>query len=152
MQYSAWSGGSSLLSSSGKMYGCKRGLSVGDSSGISERRYIHWSCVPQDRTNLVTGKNAEAIDHLFGRVGVRGLAGHEVEERIEVHVTGVIWINNSQDALEVDVALPVLPNGVAQRHKAGLEFVRSQPPCSILVEVIETAAEFVELFLRDTLQ
>lgn len=68
-----------------------------------------------------------------------------------MHVTRVIRIDDGQDTLEVDVTLPVLSNRVAQRHQARLEFVRSQSARSILVEVIETATEFVKLLLRDTL-
>lgn len=110
------------------------------------------SRVSAKRTNLISGEDAETVDHLFGRVGVRRFACHEVQERIEVHVTGVVWIDDSQDTLEVDVTLPVFSDGVAQGHEARLEFIGSQSTRSVLVKVIETATEFVELFLRDALR
>jgi len=101
---------------------------------------------------LVTSKNAEAVDDLFCRVGVGGFARHEIEEGVEMNIARIVGINNGQNTLEVNVALPVLSDGVTQRHEARFKLVRCQSPCPILVEVIETAAEFIQLFLGDPLK
>lgn len=101
---------------------------------------------------LVASENAEAVDDLFRRIGVGGLARHEIEEGVEVNVARIVGIDDGQDTLEVDVALPVLSDGVSQRHEAGFKLVRCQSACPVLVEVIETAAEFIQLFLGDALK
>lgn len=101
---------------------------------------------------LVTSENAEAVDDLFCRVGVGGFARHEIEESIEMNIARIVGINNGQNTLEVNVALPVLSDRVTQRYEARFKLVRCQSPCSILIEVIETAAEFIQLFLGDALQ
>ena len=44
--------------------------------------------------------------------------------------------------------LSILANAVAQANKARLELIRSQAANSVLVEVVEAAAELVELLLN----
>lgn len=44
--------------------------------------------------------------------------------------------------------LSILANAVAQANKARLELIRSQAANSVLVEVVEAAAELVELLLK----
>ena len=45
---------------------------------------------------------------MFCGVGVGGFAGHEVEEGVEEDVAAVVGVDDSHDALEVDLALLVL--------------------------------------------
>lgn len=103
-------------------------------------------------SHLVASEDTEAVDHLFRRVGVGGLARHEVQEGVEVHIARIVRIDDGQDSLEVDVALPVLADGVAQGDEAGLELVRCQFARPVLVEVIEAAAELAQLLLGDALK
>lgn len=42
---------------------------------------------------------------MFGRVGVSGFAGHEIEEGIEVDVSSAVGVDNGQYPLEIDLAL-----------------------------------------------
>jgi hypothetical protein len=95
MQYSAWSGGSSLLNSSGMMYGCNYFTQLESTPNSSD----------QENSHLVGGKNSEGVDDLFGSIGVGGFPSHEVKEGIEVHKTSRVRINSSQDALEVNFTL-----------------------------------------------
>lgn len=67
---------------------------------------------------LVTSQNAEAVNDLLGSIGICRLSGHEVEEGIELHVAGIVGVDYGEYALEVDVALPVLADRVAERHQA----------------------------------
>ena len=108
----------------------------------------------RDRRGVTTptsrGKGFSA--HLFGRVRVGGLAGHEVEEGVEEDESGVVGVDDGADALEVDVALLVLAERVAEADQTRLELVGLEMAGAVLVEVVERAAELVELLLRDTLR
>lgn len=101
---------------------------------------------------LIASKNAETIDDLFCCVSIGGFACHEIKEGIEVHIAWIVGINDGQDSLEIDVALSILSNRVSQRHKARFKLIRCQSARPILIKVIETAAEFIQLFLSDTLK
>lgn len=103
------------------------------------------------RTHLVGCQDSEGVDDLFGSVGVGALAGHEVEEGVEVHIASIVGIDDGQDALEVHVALSVLADRIAQRDEARLELLGRQAAGAVLVEVIEAAAELVQLLLADAL-
>ena len=43
--------------------------------------------------------------YLLCSIDVRRLAGHEIEERVELDVAGVVGVHNRQDALEVRITL-----------------------------------------------
>lgn len=101
---------------------------------------------------LVTSQDTEAVDDLFGSVGVCRLASHEVEESVELYVAGVVGVHDGKNTLEVDVALPVLADRVAEWHQAGLEFFWGESARSVLVEVVEAASELAQLFLRYSLE
>ena len=58
--------------------------------------------------HLVCGQDPEGVDDLFGSVDVGGLARHEVEEAVELHVARRVGVDDGQNALEVDLPLPVL--------------------------------------------
>jgi len=73
---------------------------------------------------LITSENTETIDDLFCRVSIGGFTCHEVEESIKVHIARIVGIDNGQDSLEVNVALPILSNRVSQRHEARFKLVR----------------------------
>lgn len=88
---------------------------------------------------------------MFGSVGIGALAGHEVEEGVEVHVASVVGIDDGEDALEVQITLAILANRVAQRDQARLELLGRQSAGAVLVEVVEAAAEFVQLLLANAL-
>ena len=90
------------------------------------------------------------MDYLFCSVRVGGFAGHKVEEGVEEDVAAVVGVDDSHDALEVDVALLVLAQRVAQTHQTRLVLVRFQMTHAVLVKVVERAAEFVQLLLRDS--
>jgi len=88
---------------------------------------IRWQFSPQlvsQNVWLVTGENTEAIDDLFGGVGVGGFACHKVEEGVEVNVSGAVGIDDRENTLEVDVALSILADRVSQRNETRLELVR----------------------------
>lgn len=101
---------------------------------------------------LVASKNAETVDDLFRRVGVGRFARHEIEESVEVNVARIVGIDDGQNTLEVNVALPVLSDGVTQRYEAGFKLVWCQSARPVFVEMIETATEFIQLFLGDALK
>lgn len=88
--------------------------------------------------------------YLFGSVGVGRLSGHEVEEGVEEDEAAVVGIHDGHDALEIDVALLVLAERVAQADEARFELVGFQVANAVLVEVVERASEFVQLLLRDS--
>lgn len=87
--------------------------------------------------------------YLFGSIRVGGFASHKVEEGIKEDVAAVVGIHDGHDALEVNVSLLVLAQRVAQADEARFEFVRLQMARAVLVKVVERAAEFVQLLLRD---
>ena len=72
---------------------------------------------------LVRRQDAEGVDDLLGGVDVGRLASHEVEEAVELNVSTGIGVNNGENALEVNFALLVLANTVAQRDQAVLELL-----------------------------
>lgn len=117
---------------------------------------LFWSLVrilrKVEYSYLVASKNAEAVDDLFRCVSVGGFACHEVKEGVKVYVTRIVRINDGQNSLEVNVALPVLSDRVTQRHKTRFELVRCQSACPVLVEVVETTAEFIQLLLGNALK
>merc|ERR1719295_311741 len=96
-------------------------------------------------------KDSEGVDDLFRGVDVRGLASHEVKEAVELDVSAGIGVDDGQDTLEVDLALLVLTDAVAQRDQAVLEFLGVETAGSRFVKVVEGSAEFVKLFLCDSL-
>ena len=75
---------------------------------------------------LVGGEDPEGVDDLLGGVHVRGLAGHEVEEAVELNVTAGVGVNDGQNSLEVNLTLLVLSYAVAKRNQTVLEFLRIQ--------------------------
>ena len=75
---------------------------------------------------FVSGQNPEGIDNLFCGVHVGGLAGHEVEEAVELNVTAGVGVNDGQNSLEVNLTLLVLSYAVAKRNQTVLEFLRIQ--------------------------
>ena len=85
-------------------------------------------------------------------VYIRGLSGHEIKEAIELHVAGVVGVDDGQDSLEVDFTLLVLAHGVAETDQAGLELVGGQASGPRLVEVVERGTELVQLLLSDALE
>ena len=68
-------------------------------------------------TNLVCGQYPEGVDDLFGSVDVGGLARHEVEEAVELHVARCVRVDDREDALEIDLSL----GGKERRRKDGIE-------------------------------
>lgn len=66
---------------------------------------------------LIGSKNTETVDYLFSCISISALPCHKVQEGIEVNVPSAVWIDNSQNSLEVDVTLTVLANRVTERHK-----------------------------------
>ena len=92
----------------------------------------------------------QRVVYLFGSVGVGRLSGHEIEEGVEEDEAAVVRIDDGHDALEVDVALLVLAERVAQADEARFELVGLQVANAVLVEVIERASEFVQLLLCDS--
>lgn len=84
-------------------------------------------CLTLATTHLVPSQDPEGVNDLFCRVGVHILPRHEVQEGVELDVAGGVGIHDAADALEVNLALPVLADGVAQRDEARLELIRSQP-------------------------
>ena len=54
---------------------------------------------------LVTGKNSKWIYDLLCSISVRALSGHEVEEGVEMNITSIVWIDNSQNSLKIDFTL-----------------------------------------------
>lgn len=114
---------------------------------------VYTVCTGQKRcAHLITGQYAEAVNDLLGSISIRALPRHEVQECIEMHVSGVVRIHGRQYPLEVDLPLPVLADRVAQRHQARLELVRRQAAGPVLVKVVERRPELVELLLRDALR
>lgn len=79
------------------------------------------------RTHLVTSEDPEGVDDLLSSVRVHVLTGHEVEEGIELDEAGGVGVNDGYDALEVNLTLAVLTNGVTQGDQARLELIRCQP-------------------------
>ena len=75
---------------------------------------------------LVRGQDPEAVDDLLGGVHVGGLARHEVQEAVELHVAAGVGVHNGEDALEVDLSLLVLAHAVAQGYQAVLELLGIQ--------------------------
>ena len=75
---------------------------------------------------LVGGQDPEAVDDLLGGVHVGGLPGHEVKEAVELDVAAGVGVHDGEDTLEVDLALLVLTNIVAQRYQAVLELLGIQ--------------------------
>ena len=63
----------------------------------------------------------------------------------------VVRVHHGQDALEVQLALPVLAQAVAHRDEAALELVPVEAARARLVEVVERGAVFVQLLLADAL-
>ena len=57
------------------------------------------------KEDLVSSKDSERLDDLLGRVAVRVLTSHEVEERVKGHVAETIRIDCSENALKVSLAL-----------------------------------------------
>ena len=100
---------------------------------------------------LVGGEDPEGVDDLLGCVNVCGLAGHKVEEAVELNVTGGVGVDNGEDALEVDLSLLVLSHTVSKRNQTVLELLGIQSPSLALVEVVEACPELVQLFLCDAL-
>ena len=58
---------------------------------------------------------------MLGGVHIRGLARHKVQEAVELDKAGRVGVDDGEDALEVDLALLVLPDGVAEGDEAVLE-------------------------------
>lgn len=85
---------------------------------IQQRNCFKHFCLKYDCTGtyLVTSQYAEAVNDLLGSIRICALPCHEVQEGIEVHESGVVWINGGQDPLEVDFSLSVLADRVAQRY------------------------------------
>ena len=54
---------------------------------------------------LVASQNAEWFDDLLGGIVVGGLTSHELNKWTESDLTSAGWINNSQNALELGLAL-----------------------------------------------
>ena len=88
--------------------------------------------------------------NLFGRIGVGRFASHEIEEGIKKDVAAVVRIDDSHNALEVDIALLVLSERITQTDQTRLVLVGFQVANAVLVKVVERASEFVQLLLRDT--
>ena len=63
---------------------------------------------------------------MLGGVNIRGFAGHEVKEAVELDVATGVGVDDGEDALEVDLALLVLANAVAKRYSAVLELLGIQ--------------------------
>ena len=77
-------------------------------------------------THLIASQDPERVDNLLSCVRVDVLASHKVEEGVELYEAGAVGVHDGDDALEVDVALLVLADGVPQGDQAGLELVRVQ--------------------------
>ena len=75
---------------------------------------------------LVRGQDPEAVDDLLGGVHVGGLSGHEVKEAVKLNVAAGVGVDDGENALEVNLALLVLANTVAQRDQAVLELLGVQ--------------------------
>lgn len=89
---------------------------------------------------------------MLSSVGVSALAGHEVQEGIEMHVAGRVGVHNGANALEVQLSLAILADGVAQRHEARFELLGGQAAGAVLVKVVEAGSELVQLLLCDSLR
>ena len=75
---------------------------------------------------LVGGQDPEAVDDLLGGVHVGGFSGHEVKEAVKLNVAAGVGVDDGENALEVNLALLVLANTVAQRDQAVLELLGVQ--------------------------
>jgi len=60
---------------------------------------------PDTISYLVPGKDPEGLHHLFSRIRVCRLAGHEVQKRLERNHSRVVWIYDRHDSLEVSLTL-----------------------------------------------
>ena len=68
---------------------------------------------------------------MLGGVHIRGLARHTVQEAVELDKAGRVGVDDGEDALEVDLALLVLPDGVAEGDEAVLELLGVQSAGSV---------------------
>merc|ERR1719209_1098300 len=100
---------------------------------------------------LVRSEDPEGVDDLLGSVHVRRLPGHEVQEAVELDIAGGVRVDDGEDTLEVDLALLVLSDAVAERDQAVLELLWVQPAGPGFVKVVEARAELVQLLLSDAL-
>jgi len=65
---------------------------------------------------LVPSENAEGLHHLVRSVLVGRFLRHEVQERVKTHVTQVIRVDDSHDALEVCITLCQTHSSNARSH------------------------------------
>lgn len=56
-------------------------------------------------TYFVWGQNLEGSHDLFCSVSLSGLAGHEVDEGLEGHNTGVVGVHQSHDTSKLHLTL-----------------------------------------------
>ena len=99
---------------------------------------------------LVGGQDPEAVDDLLGGVHVGGFSGHEVKEAVELNVAAGVGVHDGENTLEVDLALLVLANTVAQRYQAVLELLGVEAARS--GEIFQFLVKLVSFFLSSRLE
>lgn len=71
---------------------------------------------------------------MFGSVCVGAFACHEIKEGVKVHITGIVGINDGQDTLEVQIALP--KNEIKlENHPAEQKFALHTDPFRLSIRV-----------------